>query len=177
MRVWKDRRTLSVRRSTYYGSALFVAFSLVVLGTAHVLNDMRVFAACFSVGAAVIAITCYVALVSTISNRAERAPVDTGSACGKSKRHVVGVCPDTHEVRDGRCTKRTSRLVTGGHEYELDASVEPEEVRDYLKVTDLEGMNTEGVARMCGAFAGRPFTALNVLGRECARDSRANHVE
>lgn len=172
MRVWSNRRTLSVTRSTYYGSALFVAFSLIVLGTAYVLNNMRVFVACFSVGAAVIAVTCYIALVSTISKRAERSNVDIGAPCGESKRHVVGVCPDTHEERDGRCIKRTSRLVTGGQEYELDASVESEAIRNYLNVTDLKGMDTETVSNMCKAFSGRPYTALNALGRECTLEPR-----
>ena len=174
MRIWSsERRENAVRSSTYYGSALFVVFSLIVLGTAYVLQDMRVFAASFAVGAAVIAIMCYVALVSTISKRAKRI-ADVGSPCGYATDKVIGVCPDTHVEDDGMCKRRSDRIDIGSDSYTLGENVEPtfanDEDRKYLEMQKLEGMSTDELVKLCRTFNKKPYTALNTMGRACVRD-------
>ena len=170
MRIWsQERREKHIRPSTYFGSLLFALFSLVVLGTAYMLEDMKLFAAFFSVGAAVVAVTCYFALVSTISKRAKRT-ADVGSPCAHSTDKKVGVCPDTHEEQGGRCLKRDSQIETAsGAKYVLGKSVESPAMQPYLGLTKLDGMSTEEMKRLCDTFSGSPYTALNTVGSECSR--------
>ena len=171
MRIWsQERRQKDVKPSTYFGSALFVAFSLVVLGTAYALRDLKIFVACFSVGAAIIAVTCYFALVSTISQRAERT-ADIGSPCAYATNRKVGVCPDTHVEQGNRCVKRDAKIsTTSGEQYVLGDSANPDTIQPYLGVAKLDGMSTEEMKRMCTAFVRRPYTALNTVGAECSRE-------
>ena len=161
-----ERRQASVQPSTYYGSALFVVFSLTILGTAYFLQDMRVFAASFAVGAAIIAIMCYVAIVSTVKERAKRAD-DVGSPCAYASNVEVGVCPDTHDEQEGVCKLRKTPLDIGGDRYQLSKSADVD--ASYLKMHDLNGMDTENLSNLCGVFENRPYTALNTMGSVCVR--------
>lgn len=168
--IWlPGRPENSVRASTYFGSAIFVAFSLVILSTAYVLENFRIFVALFSVGAAIIAVTCYFALVSTISKRALRLS-DVGTPCGYATNRRVGVCPDTHDEKAGKCVKRTSQLDAGGKKYVLSDNVTPANI-PHLEVADLQGMSTEDVSNLCKSFKGKPYTALTTMGRECVHDT------
>lgn len=165
-----DRSKL--KPSTYYGSLIFAMLCLLLIGASYRVRDMQVFVACFSVGAAIVAITCYIALVSTVSKRGAR-DLDIGShPCGPSRIRRVGACPDTHQrsPADERCEVRRVSFDSHGVTYNMGESADPENLREFLNASDLDGMDTASLTRLCAAFRHRPYTALNALGRECQRD-------
>lgn len=196
MKIWsQEREEKVIRPSTYYGSALFVGFSLVILGTSYMVKDLRIFAATFSVGAALVAIVCYFALVSTISRRAKRM-LDVGSPCGYAAVHTVGACPDTH-INDGKfCQPRTEEQIVNarGIEYKLgddnpgirsamnkihntSAHLVGQDTQDpqnpALRLLSdklvLNGMDSTDLRHLCEGTKDLPYVVLNTMGPECVR--------
>lgn len=179
MKIWSSgKNEETVRPSTYYGSAIFVAFSLVVLGTAHVMRDLKLFVACFAAGAAIVAIMCYFAIVATIARRKKRV-LDLGSPVGYAVNHRVGTCPDTHLESEGICKQREEVVTYHGGDYKIGQNTMPKPnpnepaaslfKNGKLNVLDLHGMSTETLNSLCNTFKDHPYTALNVTGKECAR--------